>query len=323
MTQQPDSDGLRLDPPAIGPAWDGRLEEWLAELAHHDPDGKGQLRFQSYSFPTDDLLSEYVASIDTRQEGDVRALLRWLLFDRSTFGADHRHIDWIVQGAPEEEKRRFANSEYARRILSRRRSEAQPGVRWVLDLLPDNPRHAIAAIEAYLTAFIGMLPDGRIEGLWDAITVISARYLKRRGSNGPFALQSISPRELEQLTARFYTAMGYSCELTPPGRDGGRDVIANRTDDGRRERRLIDCKHYSGAVPIKEARALLGTVSHEHATVGVLLTTGRMTRGTKSLRDSDSRLNLVDGVRLCDLLDEHFGSRWPEMLDYWLQWPPR
>lgn len=167
------------------------------------------------------------------------------------------------------------------------------------------------------------LPDGRLEGLWDASALISARYLHRRDLDSRGALQAISPRELEQLVARLYTIMGYDCELTPPGRDGGRDVIALRTEAGRRERRLIDCKHYSGPLNIRDARALIGTVSHEHATVGVLLTTGRATRGIRRLRDDDTRLDLVEGERLLELLDEHLGPRWSERLDYWLRWPPR
>lgn len=110
--------------------------------------------------------------------------------------------------------------------------------------------------------------------------------------------------------------MGYGCELAAPSRDGGRDVIATRVDAGRRERRLIECKHYSGSLRITEARALLGTVSLEHATGGVLLTTGKATSGIRRLSDRDSCLDLVDGDRLLELLDEHLGPRCSLRLDY-------
>jgi restriction system protein len=306
---------------AIGSDWDGRLEEWLSMMAGRDPDQRADTSFQDWSFPTDKLLKTYVATLDGRPEEQVRHLLRCFLFDQSTFGADRVLTQVIYDKSAID---RLMSTEYGRRLIFPRRGEkAQPGLRWVIDLLPDSPRHALAVIDAYLVAFGQYLPDGRIEGLWDASTIISARYLRRRGNDGSVALQGISPRELEQLAARLYTAMGYSCTLTPPRGDGGRDVIAVRSEAGRRERRLIDCKHYAGSLDIRDARALIGTVSHEHATVGVLLTTGRTTRGIRKLGDDDSRLDLVDGDRLLELLDEHFGLRWAENLDYWLRWPPR
>jgi restriction system protein len=54
---------------------------------------------------------------------------------------------------------------------------------------------------------------------------------------------------------RLYTVMGYHCQLTPPSGDGGRDVIATRDNAGQRERRLIDYKHCSDSLQIKDARA--------------------------------------------------------------------
>jgi restriction system protein len=312
------------DAVGIGRAWDGRLEEWLSAMAGHDPDKNVRSTFQNWSFPTDELLEAYVATLDERPEEQVRHLLRCFLFDRSTFGSDKQRLDQLIHDEDEHRARELLSTEYGRRLVLPRRGErAHPGVRWTLDLLPDSPRHALAVIDAYVAAFFPYLPDGRLAGLWDASTLISARYLHRRDLDGRAALQAISAGELEQLVARLYTMMGYDCELTPPSRDGGRDVIAVRDDAGKRERRLIDCKHYSGSLHIKDARALLGIVSTEHATVGVLLTTGRATQGIRQLRDADSRLDLVEGDRLLELLDEYLGPRWPERLDYWLRWPPR
>lgn len=125
------------------------------------------------------------------------------------------------------------------------------------------------------------------------------------------------------MVARLYTEMGYRCELTPSRRDGGRDVIARREQRGRREHRLIECKHYAGAVPVVAARALLGVVSTEHATSGVLVTTGRVRVAARRLAENDSRLDLIDHVSLCQLLHERFGPSWARRLDYYLTWPPR
>lgn len=88
-----------------------------------------------------------------------------------------------------------------------------PGVRWVLDLIPSHPQSAVDVIDAYVTAHGHVLPDGRLTRLWDAATLISARYLSRRGEEGMDTLKMLSPRQLEQLTARLYTKMGFQCEL--------------------------------------------------------------------------------------------------------------
>ena len=250
----------------MGTDWAGRLEEWLSAMGGLNPYKPSNSNFQDWSFPTDELLETYIATLDERPEEQVRHLLRCLLFDRSTFGADQRMLEQIIRAKDQPRFRQLLSTEYGRRLVRQRRGEkAQPGLRWILDLLPDSPRHALAVIDAYVAAFGAFLPDERLEGLWDASTLISARYLHRRDLDGRAALQGVSPRELEQLVARLYTAMGYDCELTPPTGDGGRDVIAVRTDAGRRERRLIDCKHYAGSLHVRDARALIGTVSHEHA----------------------------------------------------------
>jgi restriction system protein len=309
---------------AVGRDWDGRLEEWLSVMAGLDPDKKGRSNFPYWSFPTEELLEDYIATLEKRPEEQVRHLLRCFLLDRTTFGSDNKMLEQISRDEDEARARKLLSTEYGRRLVVPRRGErAHPGVRWILDLLPDSPRHALDVIDAYVAAFFAYLPDGRLAGLWDASTLISARYLHRRDFDGRAALDGISPLELEQLAARLYTVMGYNCELTPPSHDGGYDVIAIRDDAGRRERRLIECKHYSGALHIKDARSLLYKVSAEFATGGVLLTTGRATRGIRKLMDADSRLDLVEGDRLLELLDEHLGPRWPQRLDYWLRWPPR
>jgi len=200
---------------------------------------------------------------------------------------------------------------------------AHPGVRWVLDLLPGAPQRAIDVIDAYLVAYGQNLPDGRLSGLWDASTLISARFMSRKSEDGTAALQNLSPRQLEQLTARLYTKMGYQCELTQTTRDGGRDVIAKLEQPGRREHRVIDCAHYARSVPITKARAILGVAYNEHATSAVLLTTGYFSRATQKEAFGNSKLDLVDGARLIEMLDEYLGHDWPQLIDYWIQWPAR
>ena len=150
-----------------------------------------------------------------------------------------------------------------------------------------------------------MLPDGRIGGLSDAMALIHAYYIGRDTSDLQATYMSISPRELEVLTARLYTELGYITELTPARRDGGRDILARRTDAGRQHLTFVECKHYSSPVGVHYVRALLGAVAHERANTGVLVSTSTFTRGAKNMADEEpAKYNSVDEFN-ARLLNEH------------------
>jgi restriction system protein len=302
--------------PQLGKAWEGRLEEWLRAVLSEGSVGS----LQNWSFPTDELRDEYLETIESRTDAEVRDLLRLFLFDASTFGADDRNRDWFLGPDIDPSTRgRLSQLEYYRRLPRTifNKQPAHPGVRWILDLLPNNPRMALAAIEAYLIAHAMWLPDGRASGLHDAIDIIRARYVGRPASaeGKRQVLFELSPRDFERLVRRLYAAMGYEATLTPPGRDGGRDVIAVRAGAGQREQVHIECKLYTLPVGVHTARSLLGVVSHERANKGILVTSSHFTRGARDLADSNPRLDLITGSELVVLLNEHFGPEWPSRLE--------
>jgi hypothetical protein len=101
--------------PLLLSSWDGRLEEWLVAVLpagaaeHYGDDGLEEAwevdgprddetvqewtdrrrdGVHSWPFPTDVLRSEYLASVVSRPEADVLALLRLFLFEDSCFGFD-------------------------------------------------------------------------------------------------------------------------------------------------------------------------------------------------------------------------------------------
>jgi hypothetical protein len=78
--------------PQLGKAWEGRLEAWLRAVLPEGGDGS----VQNWSFPTDNLRDEYLETIESRSDAEVRDLLRLFLFDASTFGADDRNRDWFL-----------------------------------------------------------------------------------------------------------------------------------------------------------------------------------------------------------------------------------
>ena len=118
-------------------------------------------------------------------------------------------------------------------------------------------------------------------------------------------LEAMTPGEFEELVARLYGRMGFDVDLTQYSRDGGVDLYARRTNEAGVEEIAVQCKYYSGAVGVAEARALYGVVSAEQRLArGVLVTSGSFSDGCRSFVEG-KRLDLIDGARLRELLDRY------------------
>ena len=325
--------------PRVGGYWSGRLEDWLAAVLppgacerygntgpeeDQPEDGPGfdetplewtrrrRAGVQDWCFPTQELRTVYLRSASRRGEADVLALLRLFLFEDSCFGRDSEYLHQAlsVQGlavlGP-------LPTEYHRRLMMWIGGNAKPhpGIRWALDLLPHSPQQAIDAITGYLNAYRALRPDGRSQGLLDAAAVIRARWIDNL-NDGTEALYRVSPRELELLVAALYQELGYAVEITPPSRDGGRDVIAVRQTPGQREVIEIECKTHSSPIGVQYVRQLRGVIERHRANRGVLVTIGRFTRNAHLETGDDARLELIDGTTLVKMLNANFGTLWVE-----------
>jgi restriction system protein len=102
----------------------------------------------------------------------------------------------------------------------------------------------------------------------------------------PEHLYTISPRQFEEVIATLFDGFGFSVELTKRTRDGGRDVIAIR-DSPARLKYLVECKRYSESrvVGVSIVRELLGVVTLEGATKGIVATTSHFTRDANAVFD--------------------------------------
>ncbi|MGW0196930.1 restriction endonuclease [Nonomuraea sp. NPDC003201] len=295
----------------IDGSW-GDLEEWLAATTSR------QRRFELVRFPNEPLREEFIASIETRTEAEVRALLRRLL-PRNMNITQLKQINLMSYDLIKKEHPELLSglkeSEYWRRALNLDGYDetSWQGITWILDLLPNHPGLALQAIKAYFIAHMHHLTDDLIWALGDAEDVIRARWISNPKTDSEYlaALAAIDPRDFEYLIERLYDSMGYETELTPRSKDGGRDVIAARREVGRSERLLIEVKRYSAPVGVALVRALLGVVSNEKVNKGVLVTCSVFTRGAINLSRENSRLELISGFELVRLLNEHLGASWP------------
>jgi restriction system protein len=295
------------------------LSEWL-DLVDREPPN---VVFVNYCFPNERMREEYLSTARQRSEGDVKRLLEKFLVPSCWLVADDHRLEFLKEMERDEplafEKAVKLQSTTRLFRAHYKMSESPPweGITWILDLLPDSPREALGTIFAYLIAHYLILPDGKIDGLEDAQTVIRARYIGTPNSMTEriAVLVDLIPRAFEYLIEKLYKRMGYETVLTAATRDGGRDIIATNRSAGKQESIRIECKKYIKPVGVPVLRALLGVVSDEKANKGVLITTADFTKDTYALAQRNPRIELIDGKRLVVLLNEYLGERWPFNLD--------
>lgn len=297
-----------------GERWDQiDLAEWLDLVLSDKDDGV------TFMFPNHGVRDSFLAAVSTMEDGDVRKVLRRFLVRTGEYGADELHAEWLKHLFMDESEEfgRAMAYEYNRRLVGLDDEPTWQGITWILDLLPDWPESAIAVIDSFLTANISFLPDGKIWALGHAQLVIRARWIGSASTHSEKLTQiyGLGHRSFEHLVDELYIRMGYRCVLTRPSRDGGRDVLADRSEPGSKETARIECKLWRGRVGVRVVRALLGIVSDEKATKGVLICPGGFTRSADALAARNPRLELIGPLELLTLLDRHLGNHWPEILD--------
>lgn len=291
------------------------LEEWLKLIESKE---SKDLLFIDYMFPKDEIREEYLETINNRSEEEVVFLLRKFLITSGHMGSDKFSLEYLRECARnnKDQFEKLIKIEFYRRLLRSYISKNPPweGNTWVIDLLPHEPRYAINALHAYLVAHIQLLPDGRAQGLQDAIAIIRAKFIDE--SHPIEIFKDIDPYQFEHIVEALYYEMGYTTAMTKKTHDGGKDIIAEGKEIGKREKILIQCKKQGKNVNVETTRALLGVVSENKATKGVLVTTAEFTPDSKKLADQNSRIELIGNHNLQRLMNEYFGPKWPIHIDY-------
>lgn len=112
------------------------------------------------------------------------------------------------------------------------------------------------------------------------------------------ALYKLTPAQFEEYVAkRLFARHGYRVENTPDSRDGGVDIIVV---DGNGRRAVVQCKRYLGTVGASAVRDLYGTMLHNEAAMGYLVTTGRISDDAREWANGKP-LVLIDGEKLVKL----------------------
>jgi restriction system protein len=299
-----------------------------SELVGASFDGSG--RRIIWYFPDDHIYQEYLAAASDRPEEEIRKVIRRLLIPPGATGADHMTFEMYVylrdreydNDVEKQSSLEWMNSDWVQRVVRYYGGETNnppwEGITWILNLLPDHPRPALDAIDAYLLANTAGLTDRMIYALRDAEGIIRARYigLPESSSGRLVTLSEISWREFEQLIEHLYAQKGYETELTRATRDGGRDIIAKLSGRGKQERILISCKQSRKKIGVSDVRELDSVTTREFANKGTLVTNSDFTSPAQAEFAGNSRIELINGAELIVLLNENLGWTWPARIEY-------
>lgn len=156
------------------------------------------------------------------------------------------------------------------------------------------------AIEPFFDPYIDVEADLRSEELYvpQSIVVatefINAKLLEELAKN-PERMLSLTPRQFEELVAELFHREGFSVELTPEKKDGGRDILAVNHSELASHLYLAECKRYAPNRPVgvEYVRSLYGLIEAEKATRGIIASTSYFTKGAKDFsRDLKWRIGL-------------------------------
>jgi restriction system protein len=131
---------------------------------------------------------------------------------------------------------------------------------------------------------------------------------------GDFILKEFNTTLKGHDFARFcgwlFEALGYSARVSPPGADGGIDIVATKDPLGvERPLLKIQCKSGSGSIGSSDVQALNGTLAD--AELGVFIAIGGFTAPARNVAAGMPKMQLIGPAELLDLILSHY----PELPD--------
>jgi restriction system protein len=121
-------------------------------------------------------------------------------------------------------------------------------------------------------------------------------------------LMDLNPYEFENLVGNLFQKMGLETKLTRSSRDGGVDAVAYDQRPILGGKVVIQAKRYKHTVGVSAVRDLYGTMQHEGANKGILVTTSSYGPDAYEFI-KDKPVELIDGGGLLYLLEQHAGIK--------------
>jgi restriction system protein len=117
-------------------------------------------------------------------------------------------------------------------------------------------------------------------------------------------LLDLSPKAFESFVQNLFTKMGYETDQYRSSNDGGIDCMAYKRDPVAPMKIAVQAKLYTKTVSPTHVRDLYGTMQHEGATLGIMITTSGYGPGSVEFANGKP-LHLIDGPGLISICQEH------------------
>lgn len=135
--------------------------------------------------------------------------------------------------------------------------------------------------------------------LW-AVVIWQKNEAGRQSGKATMSLEelyALSPRAFEHHVAELFERRGYLVEVRGRTGDLGVDLMLTKAN-GRTA--IVQCKRYRHAIGPEIVRELFGTMVHERASHGFLVTTAAISDGARAWA-ADKPITLIDGHTLARL----------------------
>ena len=117
--------------------------------------------------------------------------------------------------------------------------------------------------------------------------------------------QDLKGHPMTDFVAHLLGHMGYRTRVSPPGQDGGIDIVAHRDELGFEPPFVkVQVKSGSGTVGDPQVKALYGNVENEEK--GLFVTLADFSSQARNFARTKSNLRLINGKELVDLIFEHY-----------------
>ena len=120
-------------------------------------------------------------------------------------------------------------------------------------------------------------------------------------------LQTMNPYKFEQFVGNLLGRMGFQTLVTQPSQDGGVDVIAVSDKPLRKGKTVVQCKRFKQSIGVSVVRELVGTMTHEGAMKGIIITTSDFTLDAKDFAQG-KQIELIPGDLLESLVQEYYSD---------------
>ncbi|WP_374687606.1 restriction endonuclease [Promineifilum sp.] len=164
---------------------------------------------------------------------------------------------------------------------------------------------ALSRAPAWLLDLLGLMTGAAgltLAGLWALI--LWQRWAIAAEATGPRMtveeLYALSPRAFEHFVAELFERRGYTVEVRGRAGDLGVDLAVS-APDGRLA--IVQCKRYRHTVGPDIVRELFGTMVHERAYHGFLVTTAEISGAARDWA-ANKPITLIDGPTLSGLSDD-------------------